>query len=282
MDHPPALPQADAPARVANPFETLPAGVRPASEALATADAEQGRAVAEVQAAIVAAKRCPRDEAAAMRRILAACSRPTLANLAVYQFTRGGDVSGPSIHLAKVLAGAWGNLDFNWRVIQTRPGASLVQAVCWDLETNVRAHRTFLVRHVRQTRGGEVKLTDERDIYETIANAAARRLRACILDIIPADVVEAAVEQVKATQEHALRQEGATLLDRVARMVVAFEALGVDRATLEAYAGRSLDALTPALLNRLAQVCKAIQDGVSSADEVFGAAREKAKAGKKA
>lgn len=271
---------ATAPERVANPFlQNLPAGVAPATQALATQETQRAREIAEVQAAIVSAKQCPRDEAAAMNRILAACSRPTLANLAVYQFTRGGDVSGPSIHLAKIIANAWGNIDYNWRILQETDKAALVQAVAWDLETNVRAHRTFTVSYQRVTRkAGQTvvtPLTEDRDRYECVANAAARRLRAAILDVIPADVTEAAVAQVQATQEAEQAKQG-THADRAAAMLAKFAAIGIDRATIETYAGRSIDALTPALFARLAQAYKAIAEGISAPEDIFGASAARA------
>lgn len=269
--------QSAAPERVANPFlQNLPANVAPASQALATQEAQKSREIAEVQAAIVSAKQCPRDEVAAMNRILSACSRPSLANLAVYQFTRGGDVSGPSIHLAKIIANAWGNIDYNWRVLNESETHALVQAVAWDLETNVRAHRTFTVAFQRVSRkNGQTvvtPLTEDRDRYECVANAAARRLRAAILDVIPADVIQAAMEQVQATQEAEQKREGDTAA-RIATMIKKFADIGVDRATLEAFAGRKLEAITPALFARLGQAYKAIAEGVQTVDDIFGSTR---------
>ena len=269
--------QSTAPERVANPFlQNLPTGIAPASTALATQEAQKSREVAEVQAAIVSAKQCPRDEVAAMNRILAACSRPSLANLAVYQFTRGGDVSGPSIHLAKIIANAWGNIDYNWRILNESETHALVQTVAWDLETNVRAHRTFTVAFQRVSRkGGQTvvtPLTEDRDRYECVANAAARRLRAAILDVIPADVIQAALEQVQATQEAEQKREG-DLAARIATMIKKFADIGVDRATLEAFAGRKLEAITPALFARLGQAYKSIAEGVQTADDIFGSTR---------
>lgn len=270
-------PATAAPERVANPFlQNLPTGVAPASTALATQEAQRSREVAEVQAAIVSAKQCPRDEVAAMNRILSACSRPSLANLAVYQFTRGGDVSGPSIHLAKIIANAWGNIDYNWRILNESETHALVQAVCWDLETNVRAHRTFTVAFQRVSRkNGQTvvtPLTEDRDRYECVANAAARRLRAAILDVIPADVIQAALEQVQATQEAEQKREG-DLNARIATMIKKFADIGVDRDTLEAFAGRKLESITPALFARLGQAYKAIAEGIQTVDDVFGSTR---------
>lgn len=47
-------------------------------------------------------------------------------------------------------------------------------------------------------------LTDSRDIYEATANFGARRMRACILGVIPGDVVDMAVNECKETQKKAM------------------------------------------------------------------------------
>lgn len=235
------------------------------------------REAQEVQAMVIMAKQFPRDERVATQRVLTACARPTLANQAVYQFARGGsDVSGPSIRLAEAIAQCWGNLTYGFRELEQGDGESTVEAICWDIETNTRVSRVFKVPHVRHTRAGDTKLTDPRDVYELVANQAARRIRACILEVVPGDVVEAAVEQCKATQlAEVSGGDKATLADRIKAMEGKFAALGVNRAMLEAYTGRSLEATTPALIVQLGNVYKSIKDGISTVDAAFGAAMER-------
>jgi len=91
-----------APMTTYNPFAAGHANgvpvTRPSSNAIA--DASQQREIAEVQAAMVIAKRFPRDPIEAMDRILHACTRSTLAESALYSYSRGGsDITGPSIRL---------------------------------------------------------------------------------------------------------------------------------------------------------------------------------------
>ena len=97
------------------------------------------RQAQEVQAAMVVAKRFPRDEIEANNRILNACKRKSLAERAIYEYPRGGEnVTGPSIRLAEVMAQNWGNLDFGITELEQKNGESTVMAYCWDLETNTR------------------------------------------------------------------------------------------------------------------------------------------------
>ena len=207
---------------------------------------EAARGIAEVHASLQLAKAYPRDEARAVQRIEVACQRPRLAEVSLYSYSRGGaDVTGPSVRLAEALAQNWGNLDFGVReVSQSRRsdgiGESTVQAYCWDKETNTRREVTFQVPHVRDTKAGRKPLTDARDIYEAVANQGARRMRACILGIIPGDVVEHAVNVCRTTLE--------THVDMSPKAVNAllegFKRYGVSRKQIEAWLARSIEAMT--------------------------------------
>jgi hypothetical protein len=226
----------------------------------------EARAVAEVQAAYVIAKKFPRNEHESYVKIIEACKRPFLAEQAMYAYPRGGAlVTGPSIRLAEVMARSWGNIDFGIRELSQSNGVSAVEAYAIDLETNTPSRVIFQVPHVRDTKKGRIKLTDARDIYEMVANQGARRLRACILKLMPADVVEAAVEQVKKT----LQSGEIPLSDQIKKMVVAFDELGVKVEHLEKRLGHNLDAIIPQEIVTLKGIYKAIKDGFSSREDFF-------------
>jgi hypothetical protein len=249
----------------ANPFAaSLPAQARTSGNAVANSD--QQRAVAEVQAAMMIARMNPRDLIAAMDRILNACTRPTLADSAVYTYSRGGsDVSGPSIRLAEAMAQSWGNMQFGIRELDQRNGESTVQAFAWDVETNTRREVTFQVPHVRYTKKGSYKLEDPRDIYEMVANQGARRLRACILAVIPGDVTEAAVAQCETT----MRTKADTSPEAMKKMLDAFDAFGVTREQIEKRIQRRLDAIQPAQVVSLKKIYASLRDGMSKPEEWF-------------
>src|ERR1700733_7560634 len=91
--------------------------------------ATEARAVAEVQAAYVIAKKFPRNQHESYMTILDACKRPFLAEQAMYAYPRGGAlVTGPSIRLAEAMAQAWGNLDCGVREISQSNGISIAEA----------------------------------------------------------------------------------------------------------------------------------------------------------
>src|SRR5690625_4577576 len=167
------------------------------------AQSTSSREVEEVKGQIFMARQFPRNVFQSEQRILDNCKRPELAKAAVYSYPRGGTkVEGPSIRLAEVLAQNWGNLAFGVKELEQRNGESVAMAYAWDLETNVRQEKVFTVPHSRYSRNkGLTKLTDPRDIYEMVANNGARRLRACILGIIPGDIVDKAVEECNRTMQ---------------------------------------------------------------------------------
>ena len=225
------------------------------------------RQAQEVQAAMVVAKNFPRDENASYARIMNACRRKSLAERAVYEYPRGGEnVTGPSIRLAEVLAQNWGNLDFGITELENKNGESTVMAYCWDLETNTRQSKVFTVPHIRHTKKGDFALTDPRDVYELIANQGARRMRSCILGVIPGDIVEEAVRACQKT----LAGDKEPLGDRIRKMLVAFkEDFGVPQNAIETYIGCKAEAFTEQSLVRLRGVYTALKDGRADREAYF-------------
>lgn len=227
---------------------------------------EQERAMAEVQGAIVLAKRFPRNQIEAMDRISTACQRHGLAEQALYSYSRGGtEITGPSIRLAEAIAQNWQNLQFGIKEVEQRNGESTVQAYAWDMETNVRQEKTFQVRHERYTKKGKFHLEDPRDVYEMIANQGARRLRACILGIIPGDVIESAVNQCEQT----LKAKADTSPDALKKLVEAFGNYNVTKEQIEKRIQRRLDTITTAQLVNLRKIYNSLKDGMSSPADWF-------------
>ncbi|MFA4826589.1 MAG: hypothetical protein WC593_15680 [Methanoregula sp.] len=231
------------------------------------AEATAQREVAEVQAAMIIAKRFPRNQAKAVDRIMVSCQRPTLAESALYSYARGGtDITGPSIRLAEAIAQQWGNLQIGIRELEQRPGESTMEAYAWDLETNTRQSKVFQVRHIRYTRNkGITNLTDPRDIYEAVANQGSRRLRACILGIIPGDIVEAAVHQCEDT----LKAKADISPQAVQKMVDVFNTYNITKEMIEARIQRKLEAITAAQVIALRKIFNSLKDGMSKPGDWF-------------
>ncbi len=227
------------------------------------------REIASIQGAIVMAKQFPRNEMEARKNILASCQRPGLAMGALYKYARGGsDIEGASIRLAEEIARAWGNIEFGVRELEQLEGESVVESYAWDLQTNTRQTKRFTVPHERHSKYGVKKLTDPRDIYETIANNGARRLRNCILGVIPQDIVDEAVEACKRTQA----KFADVTPENVEKMLAAFAKFGVTLAMIEDRIQRSIDAIDPYLFNDLRRVYQSLDDNMGGIDDYFDTA----------
>jgi len=125
----------------------------------------------------------------------------------------------------------------------------------------------FTVRHIRDTKGGGVALSDERDIYELTANQAARRLRARILAILPPDIVEAALEQCKKTVAGGSDEP---IRDRVRKMVAAFARFNVTPEQIEKRLAHPIDETTPEEIADLTGIFTSLRDGQSKVGDWFG------------
>lgn len=238
-----------------------------------TAGAKQGqvRELAEMQVKYLMAQQFPRDQIANMDKILNAFTRPALAEKSQYQFARGGtDIVGPSIRAAEAIAQQWGNMEFGFSEVSRGIGPdgvpySEVEAFARDLENRNQRPLKFIVRHWRDTRQGGYQIKDERDIYELIANQAQRRVRACILAMIPGDVVEAAMQQAEVT----LRTKADVSPEAMLKMVEAFEPFGVTKEHIEKRIQRRLDTIQPAQVVQLKRIYASLRDDMSNPGDWF-------------
>lgn len=248
----------------------LPAEVRAGSNQMMIS-----RQAQEVQAAMVVAKKFPRDEYAAIEKIRRTCQRSTLAEQAIYSYPRGKEnVSGPSVRLAEALAQTWGNIDYGVIELEQKDGASEMMAYAWDLETNTRVTKIFTVEHKRDTKRGSYQLTDSRDIYEATANFGARRMRACILGVIPGDVVDMAVNECKETQKKSYgelpSQEKINKIEKLFK-----KDFGVTKTQLEKYAGMNMASFGADECTNLWGVYTALKNGQAKPEDYFETEVEK-------
>lgn len=235
---------------------------------------EQSRAVAEVYAAVMIARDNPRDLQRAMRLMEQACRTPELAAVAFYNYKRAGStINDASIHLARELAVCWGNIQHSVKELRRDDefGQSEMQAIAWDLQTNTRVESVFIQPHYRDRKNAAgkhepVRLVEMRDIYESNANAGARRVRQCIFGVLPRFYVERAKTLCRETL---VDGGGVPLVQRIARVLSLFEQLGVTEQDIARKLDRSSSDWTPMDLADLQVAYTSLQQGTITREEAF-------------
>jgi len=221
----------------------------------------------EIKAAIVLARRFPRDEARTYGNLMKSCQRISFAGQAFYSFPRGrATVEGPSVNMAREAARTWGNIRFGLDIVRDDEESRKIQAWCWDLETNLKvtAEDEFK-KLIYRRKGGWIK-PDERDLRELTNRRGAISIRNCILQVIPKDFIEDAMKKVKST----LRAGVSGDLDgTIKKMVLAFSDLGVTTAKLEKKLGHKILESTPDEVVELKATWTSIHDGNSKIKDHF-------------
>lgn len=248
---------------------------RPAPGTIGQATAvEQSRAIAEVQAAVVVAQQCPRDMGRAEGEMRDSCGRLAVANRAFYRVPNRGN--GPSVHLARELARIWGNVQYGVHELRRddKAGESEIQAFAWDVQTNTRSTRTFVVPHQRMKAGKRQALTDLGDVYLNNQNVGARAVRECIFTVLPTWFTETAQELCQQTLHNG---EGEPLSSRVEKMVNVFGGLGVKPEQIEAKLGRKRGQWDAGDVAQMSILFQSLQRGEVTLAEEFPNAKASAK-----
>lgn len=221
------------------------------------------RQTTEVQAMAVLARQNPRDEDTAIQKIVRSCQRPRLAADAIYAYSRGGkQITGPSVKLMQTLARHWGNLDYGTVVSDETEHGATVTGWAWDLQTNVRYSRSFVVERLQQRkqRDGTTQWVkpDERDWRELCHNVGSRFMRVALERIIPEDIIEEARAECVRTNTNSNASDPD---ENRRRILKSFGGLNVTADMLEQILGHAVASCSPDELTSLRAMYKSIADG---------------------
>lgn len=224
----------------------------------------------QAQAAVFMAKQFPRDLHTADSKISNICKSKSLANIALYSYSRGNQiVSGASIRLAETIAQNIGNFQSGATILERGKGWTKVEAWAWDVENNNFASRVFVVDHVRETKKsntGKIELTSERDITELILNMAARRRRACILELVPFYITENAVAECKKTLS---KEFSESPQEQIKKILIKFSEIGVTKKMIDNYLKHDIELINEEEIINLRGIYNAISSGTKSREDYF-------------
>lgn len=156
---------------------------------------QQDKAVIDMQ--IATAKAYPRNIKRATDNAMAIVTMDKdTAATCTYALPRGGKtISGPSVHLAKIIAQMWGNLRIEAKVVDIGEKHITSQAVAFDLESNV-AIRMEVKRSITDKFGKRYK-DDMITVTGNAANSIA--LRNAVFAVIPRSVLDKVWTSAKRT-----------------------------------------------------------------------------------
>ncbi|MCM1556785.1 MAG: hypothetical protein NC087_04545 [Anaeroplasma bactoclasticum] len=222
--------------------------------------------IAKVKAQCVLALNNPRNIQEVESKILGMCSSIYLASEAEYEYPRGGQkITGPSIKLMSAIAQCYKNITSGYTEISRTKERAKIQTFAWDLENNYKYDLEFEIPLYRETKTGRTLLTSDRDIYELIANQAARRIRKCIESVIPRYLIDMAIEKCHETL--ASKIDVKTELKKLIQWLKSYQ--GIDLNQIEEKLGMNYEAFSHVQYTTIAKWCTALRDGTISKDELF-------------
>ena len=241
------------------------------NEIIEVAQAEMLQAInrAEVDVQIATAKQYPRDVNAVLNKIAtyATMDRET-AEDCFYQLKRkdakGNDslIEGLSVRMAEIIAGAWGNIRVQTRIIGNDGRMITAQAICHDLETNFAVSKE--VKRSILTKNG---YPFSQDMQVVTGNAAASiAFRNAVLTVIPKAVTKRIINDVKKV---ALGQD-IDLEKRRKAIIEYFGNLGVTEQQLFDYLNiTKIEEIDKEKVFELRATANAIKEGTTTVQETF-------------
>lgn len=142
---------------------------------------------AEIDMQIATARAYPRNLKKSLDNAIAIVTMDVeTAKTCTYSVPRGGKpVTGPSVHLAKILSQVWGNMRVEAKVVSIDDRQITSEAVCFDLENNL----AIKVQVKRSIVGKTGRFSD--DMITVTGNAAnSIAFRNAVLSTIPRPVVD--------------------------------------------------------------------------------------------
>jgi hypothetical protein len=267
-----------------------------------SSDAVAARETAAVQARFVVAIQRPRDTMDFRTRLLHECKRPGFAEVAMFKRPVGKKkmpsgkweetfAEGPSIRMIETCLQLYRNVQATSTTVYDGPDLRIVKVLVIDFENNISFEQEVNVPKAVEKRGfdgqppkgrevlgkrlnsdgDETYLVAATDDEVTIKQAAlvSKALRTCGQRLLPRDVIEEAIAQIRATKTAEVKADPDAAKKKIAD---AFAALGVNPSDIGAYLGHSIDRATSAEIVKLREIYSSIKDGEATWEDYIQAA----------
>jgi hypothetical protein len=235
------------------------------------------RAQAEVQARYIMAERKPRNLETFRVNLLKHCKRAGFALVAEYAKPVGGtSVKGPSIRFVETALREYTNVEPVEVITYDDDMKRVTKVSVTDLESNITYSADVEVAKTverKKTKNGDevlgsrtnsygdvvfkIRATDD-DFANKSAAACSKQLRKLGLRILPADIVDEAMEACRQMRQAKDAQDPTAARRQI---IDKFAELGVLPAAIDEYLGHPLDQSSPAEMDELRAAYATIRDG---------------------
>jgi len=236
---------------------------------------QQDKASIDMQ--ISTAKAYPRNITKATNNAIAiATMDPETADSCNYSVPRGGKaITGPSIHLAKILAQCWGNMRIEAKVVAIDLTQVTSEGIAFDLESNL-AIKTQVKRSIMQNEWVNGKKTGKTyrmndDMITVTGNAAnSIALRNAIFAVIPKSIVDKAYKSAKKMITGDLSDNDKLIAKRKQVFDKLKDTYSITEIEILSAIGKAaIDHVTPDDIVILIGIGTAIKDGDTTVDQAF-------------
>lgn len=232
----------------------------------------------EIDIAISTAKEFPRDLRSCIEEIeTIACLNKQTAEECFYALPRREKqkdgsfktklIEGPSVRLAEIVVYSWGNINAGFRIVANDGKKITAQAVCHDLQRNVRV-QIEVDRRITTKNG----YTFNEDMQIVTGNAAGSiALRNAILRVIPKAIIAEITDKIKKVAIG----KAIDLETSRTKAIEHFTGLGVDEKVIFSTIGvRAIDEIGPEQVFTLRGIANAINEGSTTVEDAFGLSKQ--------
>lgn len=199
--------------------------------------------------------------------IVIATSGIEMAKTCRYSLVRGGKtVTGPTIHLAQILASNYKNLRVSSRIVRNDGKNIFSEGICFDLENNV-AFKVEISRKITDKHGNPFS----EDMQTMTGNAAnAISMRNAIFKVVPRSFTNKILSEVEKYLDGELSDNASFLKERTKTLATLESkyAINEERA-LKAIGAHTIQDIDKEKLKVLMAILQSIEDGDSTPAEAF-------------
>ena len=184
-----------------------------------------------------------------------------------YALPRGGKpITGPSVHLARILAQQYGNMRAEAKVVEITDKQIISRAMAWDLESNYAV--AFEVRRSIVDKYGRRYNDDMITVTGNAANAIA--YRNAVLAIIPKGIMEAAYKAAQDLITGDLSDEAKLVVRRKKALDFFNDEYGISESEVLKMLGKqTIQQIKAEQIALMLSTQQALKDGDTTVDELM-------------